>query len=45
MGPKNWEWIFALSAAFGTIAAFTSTIDSARSDDERGSAQNSEKEN
>ena len=35
MGPKNWKWMFALSAVFVTITAFTSTISSARSDDER----------
>jgi hypothetical protein len=45
MDLKNWEWMFALSAVFVTIAAFTPTIDSARSDDERASAQNSENEN
>ena len=45
MGPKNWKWMFALSAVFVTITAFTSTISSARSDDEQASAQNSGKEN
>ena len=35
MGPKNWKWMFALSAAFVAIAAFTSATSSARSDDDQ----------
>jgi lipid-binding SYLF domain-containing protein len=33
MDPKNWKWMFALSA-FAAIAAFTLATSSARSDDE-----------